>query len=171
MAVAATSSILWDLESRAAAGRGEPRLELLDVHFPLLFVVWAGELQPQQVLQLIRFTDAARERAVRERTRLLTICDGREAVRPSDLVRDMLVDWLGDANMHLGLGSVIITRDPIIRGVIASLKWAIGRNGTELHVVQRPEEALERARMQLLKAGLPLPAVLDLSVADDQTIE
>ena len=90
MAVAATTSIPWVQADPA----GEPRFELVDEHFPLLFLSFGGELQPQQVLQLIRFVDGARERAKAEATELLVICDARSAQRPSDLVRDMVVDWL-----------------------------------------------------------------------------
>jgi hypothetical protein len=156
MAVAATSPIRWENE----AATSELRCDLVDEHFPLLFITIAGELQPQQVLQLIRFVDDARERATREQVELLTICDARGSSRPSKLVRDMLIDWLRhDLNRTSRLGTIIVARDPIIRGVIASIKWAIGR-GDEMMVVPSPDEALARARQRFVDAGLTSPHVL-----------
>jgi hypothetical protein len=157
MAVAASSPIRWEHEAPTSA----PRCDLVDEHFPLLFITLAGELQPQHVLQLIRFVDRARRRAAAEQIQLLTICDARGSSRPSDLVRDMFVDWLRqELARAVPLGSIIVARDPIVRGVIASIKWAIGR-GDEMMVVPSPEEALAKARERFIRAGLTPPAVLD----------
>lgn len=157
MAVAASTSIPWEQEAPA----GEPRLELVDEHFPLLFLGCGGDLLPQQALQLIRFVDDARERAAREGQDLLVICDARSAQRPSDLVRDMLVDWLRheDFGEPSRLGSIIVTHSLLMRGAIASIKWATKR-GTQMHVVQTPEEALVVARKRFESLGLTPPAVL-----------
>lgn len=158
MAVAATSPIRWENE----AATSELRCDLIDEHFPLLFITIAGELQPQQVLQLIRFVDQARERAAAEQVELCTICDARDSNRPSELVRDMLVDWLRhELAQSAPLGTIIVARDPIIRGVIASIKWAIGR-GDEMMVVPSTDEALARARQRFVDANLTPPSVLDV---------
>lgn len=157
MAVAATSPTCWQNE----APTSELRCDLVDEHFPLLFITIAGELQPQHVLQLIRFVDGARERAAAEQVDLLTICDARDSSRPSELVRDMVVDWLRHELAEPSpLGSIVVVRDPIIRGVIASIKWAIGR-GDEMSVVPSPDEALTRARQRFIDAGMTLPDVLE----------
>jgi hypothetical protein len=157
MAVAATSPIRWENE----APKSEVRCDLVDEHFPLLLITVAGELQPQHVLQLIRFVDQARERAAAEQVELVSICDARSAVRPSELVRGMFVDWLRhDLAQPASLGSIVITRDVIVRGVIASIKWAIAR-GDQIAVVGTTEEALAHARQRFSNAGLPLPNVLE----------
>jgi hypothetical protein len=157
MAVAASTSIPWEQDAPA----GEPRLELIDEHFPLLFLGCGGDLLPQQALQLIRFVDDARARAARDECELLVICDARSATRPSDLVRDMLVDWLrhGDFGAPSQLGSIIVTQNLLMRGAIASIKWATKR-GDQMHVVQTPEEALLLARKRFEDQGLTPPAVL-----------
>ncbi len=157
MAVAASTSIPWEQDAPV----GEPRLELVDEHFPLLFLGCGGDLLPQQALQLIRFIDDARERAAREGQHLLIICDARSASRPSDLVRDMLVDWLRheDFSTPSKLGSIIVTQNLLMRGAIASIKWATKR-GDQIHTVLTPEEALELARKRFEDQGLTPPAVL-----------
>lgn len=128
----------------------------------MLFVAFAGELQPQQVLQLIRFVDQVRERAAAEQVDLLTICDARASSRPSDVARKMLVDWLRHEQLGTPspLGGIIVARDPLVRGAIASIKWATGRGDDELIVVPTTDEALARARQRFIVAGLTPPAIL-----------
>ena len=159
MAVAATTPILSQLDPR----RCEVALELIDDHFPLLLVRWAGELQPQHVLRLIRFFDCNAEVAAAEGKRLVHICDARDAALPSSLVRDMLIDWLGDRPVRCGsepsLRSYIVASDPMIRGVVASLKWATGR-GDGICVLPTLEQAIAGARQALEQAGLPVPEIL-----------
>jgi hypothetical protein len=158
MAVAATTSMLRELERPSR----EVALELLDDHFPLTLVRWVGQIQPQHVLRMIRFYDQAVERAQDEHTSLVHICDARDAAMPNQLVRDMLVDWLGDraaSEREVSLASYVVTGEPLIRGVVASLKWATGR-GAGIHVVPTLERAIEGAREQLGQVGIPIPAVL-----------
>ncbi|MFV8753793.1 hypothetical protein ACNOYE_24885 [Nannocystaceae bacterium ST9] len=137
------------------------RFELIEDHFPVIFIALSGEMQPQQVLQLIRFVDRMRERAAAERVDLLTICDARGAARPGELVRDMLVDWLRHElfGTPSPLGSIIVCRDPLVRGVIASIKWATGHS--HIQVVPTPDEALARGRERFAQLGLTLPASLE----------
>jgi len=140
----------------------EVALELLDDHFPLTLVRWVGQIQPQHVLRVIRFFDQAVERARNEQTSLVHICDARDAAMPNQLVRDMLGDWLGDRPSNervVSLASYVVTGDPLIRGVVASLKWATGR-GAGIHVVPTLERAIQGASEHLLQAGMPIPAVL-----------
>ncbi len=160
MAVSATNPIRWEQD----APPGESVFELVDEHFPLLFIVLAGELHAHQVLELIRFVDGMRERAAAEQIELLTICDARGASRPGDLVRAMIIDWLrhdpaGPKASFGRFGSIIVTRNPIIRGVIASIKWATG-HADQISVVASPSQALAQARARLLAAGLTPPAIL-----------
>lgn len=157
MAVAATTPILTQLDPR----RSEVALELIDDHFPLLLVRWAGNVQPQHVLQLIRFIDVCLDRSEPEQ-RLVLILDARDAAMPSSLVRDMLIDWLGDRPRKVGphaMRNFIIVGDPMIRGVVASLRWATGR-GDNLLVVPSVEQAIVGAREALEAVGHDVPAIL-----------
>lgn len=158
MAVAAFTSIPWEREAPA----GESCFELVDDHFPLLFLSFGGELVAQHVLQLIRFVDDARARARSEGVELLAICDARTAQLPSDLVREMVVDWLRHEEFGAPsqLGSIIVTHNVLLRGVVASIKWATKR-GELIHVVPTPEAALIVARERFVAHGLPVPPVLD----------
>lgn len=158
MAVAATSPILQQLERP----RREVALELVDDHFPLTLVRWVGQVQPQHVLRMIRFFDGAVERALNEDKRIVHICDARDATLPNQLVRDMLVDWLSDrstAERDVTLSTYVVASEPLIRGVVASLKWATGRGGG-IRVVPTLEQAVSGACQQLEQACMPIPDVL-----------
>lgn len=158
MAVAATTPVLTALDSR----QHEVALELVDDHFPLVLVRWAGHVQPQHVLRMIRFVDAQVENAVAEQVRLVQICDAREAAVPSTLVRDMLIDWLVDRPRRdgaLAMRSFVVVSDPMMRGVVASLRWATGR-GDGLQVVSTLEQAIEGARRSFQEVGQPVPEIL-----------
>ncbi len=164
MAVAATSPIRWEHDAPTV----EQHFELVEDHFPLVFIAFAGPIDPQQVLELIRFVDGVRARAAAEGVDILVICDARGSMRPSDLVRDMLVDWLRH-ELHgplSPLGSIIVARDPIVRGVIASIKWATGR-GDQMVVVPSPEAAMKQAHQRFVAAGLTPPSVLADVPAED----
>ncbi|PRP94179.1 hypothetical protein ENSA5_41340 [Enhygromyxa salina] len=161
MAVAATTRVLTHLTHP----RCEVALELVDDHFPLLLVRWAGLIQPQHVLKMIRFFDENARIAAAEGTRLVHICDARDAALPCPLVRDMLIDWFSDrprSDSAPALLSYVIAVDPLIRGVIASLKWATGR-GDGIRVVPKLEEAVAGARQGLEEAGLDVPEILKLA--------
>lgn len=158
MAVAATTSMLRELEGP----RREVALELLDDHFPLTLIRWVGAVKPQQVLKLIRFLDQAVERALDEGQSIVHICDARDASMPNQLVRDMLVDWLSDraaSEREVILVSYVVAGDPLIRGVVASLKWATGR-GAGIRVVPTLEQAVQGACEALRQANMPIPQVL-----------
>jgi hypothetical protein len=158
MAVAATTPILSQLDPQ----RCEVALELIDDHFPLLLVRWAGQVQPQHVLRMIRFFDHNGAAAAGEGKRLVHICDARDASLPSSLVRDMLIDWLSDrphGRDGTSMRSYVIASDPMIRGVVASLKWATGR-GDGIRVVPTLEQAIAGARQTLEEFGLPIPEIL-----------
>lgn len=140
----------------------EVALELVDEHFPLVLVRWAGQLQAHQVLQMIRFFDEGVARGLREQRRVLHICDARHAEVPDQLVRDMLVDWLIETasdQRKVMLGSFVVASDPLIRGVVASLKWATGRGGG-IRVVTELEDAIDGACELLDCAGLEVPEIL-----------
>jgi hypothetical protein len=158
MAVAATSPMITALESPHC----EVALELVDDHFPLLLVRWAGRLQAQHVLKMIRFFDTYGAVAASENKRLVHILDAREASLPNSLVRDMLVDWLSDRPRTSTKGkprSYVIATDPLIRGVVASLKWATGR-GDGICVVKTLEQAIIGARETFEASGMEVPAIL-----------
>jgi hypothetical protein len=158
MAVAATTPVLTHLDAR----RCEVALELIDDHFPLALVRWAGHVQPQHVLRMIRFIDSQVENAAAEQVRLVQICDAREAALPSSLVRDMLIDWLSDrprSNGELAMRSFVVVSDPMIRGVVASLRWATGR-GDRIQVVSTLEQAIAGARRCFEEIGQPVPEIL-----------
>jgi hypothetical protein len=130
-------------------------LELFDDHFPLLVYRWVGQVEPQHVLSMIRFVDAAVERGTRERTRIANICDASAADLPSPLVRDMLGDWVGDrsdAERKLTLASFVVAPDPLIRGVIASIKWT-SKHTNDIHVVASVEAAIEQSYELFEHAG------------------
>jgi len=156
MAVAATGPIQLDDTNP----RSEVVLELIDDHFPLVLIRWVGHLQPQHLLELMRFYDEVGARAADERTRLVHMVDAREATLPSALVRDMLVDWLTERPRGSRAGpTIIIASNPLIRGVVTSLKWATGR-GAGLAIVPKIELAIERAVECFHAAGLEPPSVL-----------
>lgn len=158
MAVAATSPINTQFESPHC----EVALELVDDHFPLLLVRWAGRLQAQHVLRMIRFFDTHGAIAAGEDKRLVHIVDAREASLPSSLVRDMLIDWLSDRPRAGGRSqprSYVIATDPLIRGVVASLKWATGR-GDGICVVRTLEQAVTGARETFEASGIQVPEIL-----------
>ena len=158
MAMAATSPVLLQFGRPCS----EVELELIEDHFPLLLVRWSGQLAPQHVLRMIRFFDAAALRARDEQRRVVLICDARDAGIPNALVRDMLADWLIDrpaSSDDAGLIGFVIANDPLIRGVVSSLKWATGR-GDGLRVVSTLDEAIAGARDELSAAGLDVPDVL-----------
>ncbi|WP_146158184.1 hypothetical protein [Enhygromyxa salina] len=158
MAVAATSPMITQPESPQC----EVALELIDDHFPLLLVRWAGRLQAQHVLELIRFFDIHGAVAAREEQRLVHILDAREAALPNSLVRDMLVDWLSDrprSNVRGKPRSYVIATDPLIRGVVASLKWATGR-GEGICVVKTLDQAIAGARETFEASGMEVPEIL-----------
>lgn len=164
MAIAATSPILRQLER---PGR-KVVLELVDDHFPLTLVRWVGQVQPQHVLRMIRFFDGAVERALNQDKRIVHICDARDATLPNQLVRDMLVDWLSDRQQverDVSLSTYVVAGDPLIRGVVASLKWATGRGGG-IHVVPTLAQAVSGASEALEQAGMPIPSVIGLAVID-----
>ncbi|KIG19589.1 hypothetical protein DB30_00098 [Enhygromyxa salina] len=140
----------------------EVALELIDDHFPLLLVRWAGRLQAQHVLKLIRFCDVHGAVAASEGRRLVLILDAREAALPNSLVRDMLIDWLSDRPRTNAGGkprSYVIATDPLIRGVVASLKWATGR-GEGIQVVKTLEQAIAGARETFEASGVEVPEIL-----------
>lgn len=158
MAIAPPTSVLQTLMRPTR----EVALELVDEHFPLMLVRWAGQLQAQQVLQMIRFFDKTVARGLREQRQVLHICDAEHAEVPNQLVRDMLIDWLietASEQRQVMLGSFVIASDPLIRGVVASLKWATGR-GDGIRVVANLDLALEGARQRFVAAGLEVPEVL-----------
>lgn len=161
MAVAATSPMLTQFE----APHCEVALELIDDHHPLLLVRWSGNLQPQHILRMIRFFDLHGERAAAQGDHLVHILDARDAALPSPLVRDMLVDWLGDRPRKRGrteAKSFVVAGDPLIRGVVASLKWATGR-GDEIRVLSKLEQAIMEAREAFEAAGVEVPEILTRS--------
>jgi hypothetical protein len=161
MAMAATSPMLRALERP----RHDVALELVDDHFPLMLVRWVGQIQPQQVLRMIRFFDMAVERGIDEGKRIVHICDARDASLPNQLVRDMLVDWLtsrAEDEREVILASYVIAADPLIRGVVASLKWATGR-GDGIRVVPSLDQAVTGACEVLEHAGMIVPDVLRIA--------
>ena len=158
MAVAATSPML----TRFDAPHCEVALELIDDHYPLLLVRWSGQLEPQHILQMIRFFDEYGEQAASEGKHLVHICDARDAALPNPLVRDMLIDWLADRPQDRpsrGTQSLVVASDPMIRGVVASLKWATGR-GDSIRVMSKIEQAIVEARELFVRAGLEIPEVI-----------
>ena len=158
MAVAATSPML----TRFGAPHCEVALELIDDHYPLLLVRWSGQLEPQHILRMIRFFDTYGEQAASEGKRLVHICDARDAALPSPLVRDMLVDWLADRPVDRasrGTQTFVVASDPMIRGVVASLKWATGRS-EGIRVMAKLEQAIAEARETFVRAGVEIPDVL-----------
>lgn len=158
MAVAATTPVLTQLDSR----RCEVALELLEDHFPLLLVRWAGQVQPQHVLRMIRFVDGHVDTASAQQQRLVQICDAREAALPSSLVRDMLIDWLSDRPRNhgaLAMRTYVVVSDPMIRGVVASLRWATGR-GDRIQVVSTLEQAIAGAVQSFEEAKQAVPEIL-----------
>lgn len=164
MAVAATTPTLWQREPDS----GETEIELGAQHFPLLVMRWRGRLEPQHVLRLIRFTDEASERALREGRQLVQICDAREASRPAALVRDMLVDWLNDRRIEraITLSTVVVATDPLVRGLVTSLKWSTGR-GRSVVLVGNLEDAVDVGCRTFVRAGQSVPEVLLRGNVDD----
>jgi hypothetical protein len=163
MVGAASTPVLIQRDSR----RSEVALELIEDHFPLVLVRWVGPVQPQHVLGMIRFIDSQVENAAAEKVRLVQICDAREAALPSSLVRDMLIDWLSDRPRNSGtlaMRSFVVVSDPMIRGVVASLRWATGR-GDRIQVVGTLEQAIEGARQAFEESGQPVPQILLASEA------
>jgi hypothetical protein len=161
MAMAATTPVLRPLERV----RRDVALELVDDHFPLTLVRWVGHIQPQHVLRMIRFHDQAVERGLQEGKRIVHICDARDAALPNQLVRDMLVDWLAERSSterDVTLASYVIASDPLIRGVVASLKWATGR-GDGIRVVASLDQAVTGACEVLERAGMIVPEVLRIA--------
>lgn len=157
MAVAATSPV--------RLGHVDPRrevvLELVDDHEPLLLVRWSGQVKAQHVLQMMRFFDQKSIAARSNDTRLVFILDARDAALPGSLVRDMLADWLSDRPKGGAiLSTIVVAPDPLIRGVIISLKWATGR-GDGVKIVPNVPQAIELAKRSFSKAGIAVPAVLD----------
>ena len=55
--------------------------------------------------------------------------------------------------------SYVVSGDPMIRGVVASLRWATGR-GDSLQTVATIEQAVAGAREALREVGQPIPSVL-----------
>lgn len=156
MAVAAT--IPMQLEHTNP--RNEVVLELVDEHFPLVLIRWGGQLQPQHLLRLMRFYDEVAQRAESEQTRVVHMIDARDATLPNSLIRDMLVDWLTDRTRDSSPGpTVILAPNPLIRGVVTSLKWATGR-GSSIVLANRIEQAIASAVEAFESAGIPVPEVL-----------
>jgi hypothetical protein len=158
MAMAATSPVLRSLEP----SRRDVALELVDDHFPLMLVRWVGQIQPQHVLRMIRFFDHAVERGLEEGKRVVHICDARDAGLPDQLVRDMFVDWLTSRSSderEVIMASYVITGEPLIRGVVASIKWATGR-GSGICVVPTLEQAVIGVCDVLEREGMDVPDVL-----------
>ncbi|MFO7564039.1 MAG: hypothetical protein R6X02_15440 [Enhygromyxa sp.] len=159
--MAATTPVLRSVERP----RRDVALELVDDHFPLMLVRWVGHIQPQHVLRMIRFFDQAVERGLEEGKRIVHICDARDAALPNQLVRDMLVDWLTSRTADerdVTMASYVIAADPLIRGVVASLKWATGR-GQGIHVVASLDQAVTGACEVLEQAGMVVPEVLRIA--------
>lgn len=157
MAVAATSPV--------RLGHVDPRrevvLELVDEHEPLMLVRWSGQVKAQHVLQMMRFFDNKSIEAHRDDTRLVFILDARDAALPGSLVRDMLADWLSDRPKGgTILSTIVVAPDPLIRGVIISLKWATGR-GDGIKIVPTVAQAIDIAKRRFSMAGIPVPEVLD----------
>jgi hypothetical protein len=145
--------------------RREVALELVDDHFPLLLVRWVGNIQPQHMLRMIRFIDEAVDRAADEGKRLVHLCDARDAALPNQLVRDMLVDWLSDRagpERDITLATYVIASDPLIRGVVASIKWATGR-GDGIRVVTSLDQAVAGASEVLEQSGMIVPDILRIA--------
>ena len=156
MAVAATTPI----QLGHVNPRSEVVLELMDEHYPLLLVRWAGQVQPQHVLQMMRFFDSTGALAEAEGTSLIYMLDAREAALPNALVRDMLVDWLATRRRAgMILKTFVIAPDPLIRGVVTSLKWATGR-ADGITVVTKIDAAIEASRQLFEAANIEVPAVL-----------
>ncbi len=156
--MAATSPVLRSVERV----RHDVALELVDDHFPLVLVRWVGHIQPQHVLRMIRFFDHVVDRGLAERTPVVHVCDARDAALPNQLVRDMIVDWLSNrapSERDVIMASYVITSDPLIRGVVASIKWATGR-GAGVRVVPNLEQAVTGVCELLDGAGMPIPEVL-----------
>ena len=156
MAVAAT--IPMQLEQTNP--RNEVVLELVDEHFPLVLIRWAGQLQPQHLLKLMRFYDEMGARAEGEQTRLVHMVDARDAALPNALIRDMLVDWLTERPRGSSAGpTIVLAPNPLIRGVVTSLKWATGR-GSGIVISNRIEHAVAVGVESFESAGMTPPGVL-----------
>ena len=157
MAVAATSPVLWQLAEQS----GEASVELNDEHFPLLVGRAAGQVEPKHILAMIRFFDDAKQRADGEGLKAVVIFDATTSGMPTPLVREMLVDWIGD--MHKSAGSnmrvFVIAPNPLIRGVIASLRWATGR-AAGIEVVPDLQQAAAAAIVALHEYGQAVPEPL-----------
>lgn len=158
MAVAATSPVLWQLAEQS----GESSVELNDEHFPLLVGRAVGQVEPKHILAMIRFFDDATQRAGREEQRTVLIFDATGAGMPTPLVREMLIDWIGDAPKSASANDMrifVIAPNPLIRGVIASLRWATGR-GVGIEVVPDLQQAAAAAIVHLHECGQPVPEPL-----------
>ncbi len=161
MAMAATTPVLRPLERT----HRDVALELVDEHFPLMLVRWVGEIQPQHVLRMIRFFDMAVERGLEQGKSVVHICDARDASLPNQLVRDMLVDWLSSRSPNereVIVASYVIAADPLIRGVVTSLRWATGR-GSGIRVVASLDQAVAGACEELERVGMVVPEILRIA--------
>ncbi|NVB40260.1 hypothetical protein G6O69_20625 [Pseudenhygromyxa sp. WMMC2535] len=160
--MAATSPIPWAFEEQPQ----ESHLDLIEEHFPLLLARVVGHLEPRQLLQMIRFFDEVGERVQRERRSPVIIIDASEAAMPCQLIREMLMDWLSDQPRNCGAKTLVIAPNPMIRGLVASLKWATGR-GDSLETVTGVGQAIARAASYLRAKGEPVPALL-LEAEDEE---
>lgn len=157
MAVAAT----FPVQLGHVDPRREVVLELVDEHEPLMLVRWSGQVKAQHVLQMMRFFDHKSIAARSQDAHLVFILDARDAALPGSLVRDMLADWLSDRPKGgTILSTIVVAPDPLIRGVIISLKWATGR-ADGITVVPSVPQAIELAKRSFRAAGIPVPAVLE----------
>ncbi|GEM_PF-2566683 len=158
MAVAASTPARWETEGPVP----ESALELRDDLLPVLLARSWGVMDARQALELIRFVDAGCERAIVAGSPAIVIFDATHAARTSALVREMLVDWLRASpyiSRRSGMRAFVVTPNLIIRGVVASVRWATGSCAC-VNSVSSLDDAIAAATVLLRERGIDVPEVL-----------
>lgn len=130
---------------------------------PVVITTWHGTATVGLIDQYYRWSDATVAAAIAAEQRLIKIADLSQAGCPRGPVRKRMYEHASnDLAAEVTLATYVVVDDPLIRGLITSLRWLSGgRRESEIIMVESMARAIELALARLWAERIPAPAGLD----------
>jgi hypothetical protein len=132
-------------------------------YFPVVIVTFFGTFTEGLVDDYAAWAEQVAARAVAENTHYLTIADGRQANRPPASVRKRFAemsDVMSESGHDRFVAAILVLESALVRGALTAIQW-MSRRSLRIETVGSIDEAIDRARSRLAKAGAAFPAGLD----------
>ncbi len=130
---------------------------------PVVIGTWHGTATVGLIDGFYRWSDATVAAAIAAEQRLLRIADLSHARLPAGPVRKRVFEHAGDdLAAEVTIATYVVAQDPAVRGMVSALRWVGGgAREPEIIMVERVEQALERAIERLCAERIPVPPGLD----------